>query len=320
MSNYSQNNLQLEEKNTSWAKIFEYVPESTQVLDVGCSDGRLGAELKKRKNCRVYGIEIDPGDFADAKKVLDGVFSVNIESEALPPALAHMQFDAIILADVIEHFVDPINSLKKLKKLLRPNGRLIFSIPNMSHISVRLQLLGGRLVYGETGLLDRTHLHFYDYKEVTRVFTNAGLKIIENNANSLPYPRSFLEKKLDELGLSDKGYIQKVQTDINAQSFQFVGYAQAVQDEKNIRQISLSTRTPEQELTDYIESLNTNMKSLNKSMDLLRQELSDLQATNEGVKAEADALRQRMDKITSSLSWRVASKIRRSVRKLKPKS
>lgn len=301
MSNYSHGNLQPEERNTSWAKVFEYTFEKSTVLDVGCSDGALGKELKNKKQCKVYGIEIDNNDFEQAEKVLDGAFNFNIEQEPVPPALSKIKFDAIILADVIEHFVDPANALRKLKDLLNANGRIIFSIPNMAHISVRLQLLGGHFSYNETGLLDKTHLHFYDFDEVKRVFQNAGLQIEHVDSNSLPYPPVFLKKKLKTLGLDDAGYIERIQRDKHAQTFQFVGYGVPARNEKNIKDIALSTTTPEQELVNYIEALKGSETSLRKQTSVLENHLRSLEK-------DKMYLEEQLARIKKTYIWKIGKK------------
>lgn len=262
MSNYSEGKLDTKKRNTAWAKIFDYIFDGSTVLDFGCSDGVLGGELKRQKNCTVYGVEIDDGDLKKAKKVLDGVFNFNIEKDDIPKELKAIKFDAIILADVIEHFVHPSKSLAKLRTLLNKNGRIIFSIPNMAHLSVRMKLLEGSFDYTETGLLDKTHLHFYDYNEVKRVFTEAGMQIEHNDANTLPFPPSFLRKKLNQLGLEDKGFIEKIQGDRLAQSFQFVGYAKPMNDMSNLRSSKLSTSTPEAEFINYIDNLQASEERL----------------------------------------------------------
>lgn len=297
MSNYSEGKLDTKERNTSWAKIFDYIFDGSTVLDFGCSDGVLGSELKRQKNCTVYGVEIDDGDFKKAKKVLDGVFNFNIEKDDVPKDLKAIKFDAIVLADVIEHFVHPAEALATLRTLLNEDGRIIFSIPNMAHISVRLKLLEGSFDYTETGLLDKTHLHFYDYDEVKRVFTEAGMQIEHNDANTLPYPPSFLQKKLKELGLEDKGFIEKIQNDRLAQSFQFVGYAKPMNDIANQRNSKLSTSTPESELINYIDSLQASE--------------ARLVAENTGLAAQISALQAEIDKMAKLIPVRVYLKAKR---------
>ncbi|MEI7674234.1 MAG: hypothetical protein WCI60_00660 [bacterium] len=53
MSNYSEKIPDTEAKNTSWYKIMSFVPESSEVIDIGCSSGLLGKALKENKNCTV---------------------------------------------------------------------------------------------------------------------------------------------------------------------------------------------------------------------------------------------------------------------------
>jgi 2-polyprenyl-3-methyl-5-hydroxy-6-metoxy-1,4-benzoquinol methylase len=273
MSNYSSNKFNLEHKNTSWFKIFSFISEGSMILDVGCSSGHLGAELKKRKNCTVYGTEIDKEDSLKAQKVLDKSFFYNIETEPLPKEIRDKKYDYIIFADVIEHLVGPIGTLEKIKPLLMPSGKVIFSIPNMGHISVRMQLLGGNFNYTETGLLDKTHLHFYDFAEVERVFNAAGYEINHTDNNTLTYPPSFLNKKLADLKLADKGFIKDISSDSEANAFQFVGYAGKTNKGSKPKNAKLNTSTPEQELTNYIDSLAPTVTKLKKSLLTKEKEL-----------------------------------------------
>ena len=309
MSNYSHGSLQAGKRNTSWTKIFDYVPTGSTVLDIGCSTGELGQSLKKDKDCTVYGIELDKGDYLEAKKVLDKVYDFNIEVESIPAELTKIKFDAIIMADVIEHLVTPIPSLAKIKTLLRPGGRLIFSLPNMSHISVRLQLLSGHLIYNETGLLDKTHLHFYDFDEVKRVFGGAGFQIIDNNANMLNYPPSFLQKKLTALGLKDDGFIEVTEKDIQAQSFQFVGYCTALAGNTKPKDVVLTTETPEKELAGYIANLAEDNQTLTTAAKTMTQQIEELKQQLANANKENIKLRNRSVRVLAS----------RAVQKLKTK-
>ncbi len=42
------------------------------------------------------------------------------------------------------------------------------------HYSVMRQLINGDFQYEDTGLLDSTHIHFFTFNEIVRMFGNAG--------------------------------------------------------------------------------------------------------------------------------------------------
>lgn len=175
MSNYS-NVVLSDDPNTPWYRIFAYIEPQSRVLDVGCSAGNFGKALIDQKKCMVDGIEVNKQDSIKAKKKLMNVYNINIENtdfKNLPGDYRYIYF-----GDVIEHLVDPVSVLKKITKLLSKDGEILFSIPNMAHLSVRLMLLSGEFNYAKTGLLDNTHLHFYTFKEIERVFNEAGYEIV----------------------------------------------------------------------------------------------------------------------------------------------
>jgi hypothetical protein len=76
--------------------------------------------------------------------------------------------------------------LATVGKALKPNGRLIVSLPNVANISVRLALLFGQFNYMERGILDRTHLHFYTRKTARALLESAGWEIVESKVTVMP--------------------------------------------------------------------------------------------------------------------------------------
>ena len=147
------------------------------VLDVGCSSGYLATPLAAA-GVRVSGIELDPDAAAEARgSCAGGVLVGDVESMELPFEPA--SFDAIVCGDLVEHLRDPESTLARLRPLLRPNGRLVLSTPNVANWAMRLSLLGGRWRYTERGILDRTHAHLFTRKTLTETVDAAGYRVVE---------------------------------------------------------------------------------------------------------------------------------------------
>jgi SAM-dependent methyltransferase len=89
------------------------------------------------------------------------------------------QFDQVCVLDVLQHLRRPEDLLAALTKKLAPGGEIILSIPNVTHIDVRLALLNGRFAYTESGILDRSHVRFFDREGVDRLLAHAGLTEID---------------------------------------------------------------------------------------------------------------------------------------------
>jgi 2-polyprenyl-3-methyl-5-hydroxy-6-metoxy-1,4-benzoquinol methylase len=249
MSNYSDSKFDFGDPNTSWYKTFNLVPKNSLVLDVGCSSGAFGEQLISQKNCTVDGIEIDDGDIVKAKKKLREVYKIDIERD---PINIDQKYDVVFFGDVIEHLAQPIRALEKIKKLLREDGVLIFSIPNITHMSVRLMLLSGKIEYGRTGLLDETHLHFYNSKEIYRVFNEAGYKIdsFDYTINDMPY--DLVKKNLKELGLQAEESFKSLLRSVDAAAYQFIGVATK---SKTKTKQSLPRSSPHNIVEGYIKEM-----------------------------------------------------------------
>lgn len=154
--------------------LLKYLYPKQKVLDVGCSVGELGANIKERFGSYVYGIDISPQSVEYAKKRLDKVLIADIENDF---ELDERNFDVIILADILEHLYDPWNCIKEFKKYLKVGGYFIISVPNVANWHIRLKLLLGNFDYGEAGILDDTHIRFFTFKSIKKLLNNAGLEI-----------------------------------------------------------------------------------------------------------------------------------------------
>ncbi|HNX90592.1 MAG TPA: methyltransferase domain-containing protein [Candidatus Omnitrophota bacterium] len=155
------------------------VPNAGKVLDVGCAEGDVGSALKKRTNCEVIGIELDPGKGEIAKKKIDRVIIGDVEKLVID--FPEKWFDCIIFADVLEHLRDPLSVITKYGKHLKDRGKMIVCISNVRHISIIADLLfWGRWECKEYGLMDSGHIRFFTRKSILRIFQNAGFRVISS--------------------------------------------------------------------------------------------------------------------------------------------
>lgn len=276
MSNYTNNQL-VADKNNNWNQVFELVKKGETVLDIGCSSGNFGQELIKNKKCVVDGVDIDQKDVALAAKKLRKALVLNVESEPLD-ALKE-RYDTILMMDVIEHLVDPVSALQRVAKALKPGGKLIFSVPNMAHISVRLDLLLGDLNYRKTGLLDNTHLHFYTEKTLLDVLNAAGLSVVETHSSTVTYPKQLIDLKLKEAGLQGGEEFRQMITKTKGDIYQFIGTAKVSAKPKALK---FPSKNPHEEhyrqVEEAIADQNQHIETLKKELLLKDQHIRNIEA------------------------------------------
>ena len=167
--------------NDSHVQVVQLVGSGHEVLDVGCADGDVGRLLQESGN-RVSGLDRDEEAAEKARADLERVVVADLDRCSLLDHFEAASFDVVVLADVLEHLGEPARVLRDATDLLREDGRLVLSVPNVAHGSLRLALLQGRWSYTETGLLDRTHLHFFTRASLFELVEGAGLAVDELRA------------------------------------------------------------------------------------------------------------------------------------------
>jgi 2-polyprenyl-3-methyl-5-hydroxy-6-metoxy-1,4-benzoquinol methylase len=116
-------------------QLLAMIPVATKnVLSVGCGWGETEAQLK-RKGIDTCAVPLDAVFGAAAKhrgiRSIDGPFHAAIES------LGEERFDVVLLADVLHLVENPVDWLRRLRGVLRPNGKLIASVPNTADFTGR---------------------------------------------------------------------------------------------------------------------------------------------------------------------------------------
>jgi 2-polyprenyl-3-methyl-5-hydroxy-6-metoxy-1,4-benzoquinol methylase len=163
-----------EQPHSGHAKLLALVGSRKRVLDVGCSSGYLARPLVAR-GCTVVGLERDADAAEAAREVCEDVLEGDVETMDLP--FEPGSFDVVLCGDLIEHLRDPEAFFVRMRPLLRANGQLVLSTPNVANWAMRLGLLAGRWRYTERGILDRTHTHLFTRSTLVETLERAGYRI-----------------------------------------------------------------------------------------------------------------------------------------------
>ncbi|MBX7153400.1 MAG: class I SAM-dependent methyltransferase [Candidatus Kapaibacterium sp.] len=154
-------------------EVFQFIPECDTILDVGCATGLNLKVLKEMGRCKqTYGIEYVEEVAKQAQQNIDNVLCADVSAADLP--YPDKFFDVILCLDVLEHMENPWRAVEKLKRVLKDDGVLIASIPNIAYIPVIIKLIFRRFDYEDSGVMDRTHLRFFTLRSMKQMFQNAG--------------------------------------------------------------------------------------------------------------------------------------------------
>lgn len=167
------------------------IHRNINILDAGCGEGVL-VEKYKNKGFNITGLDLNVENaFVKKGDILNMPFDDN-------------SFDIIFFLDVIEHLsvFDQPKALLELKRVLKDDGKLIISIPNLAHKASRYK-------FYKTGQLIRTaniykHPGDRPIKEYLELLNIAGLKTNERFPIKLTLP--CFQEKFMKLFLGKKGF------------------------------------------------------------------------------------------------------------------
>ena len=153
-----------------------YLVRGDRLLEIGANVG-LFLDIARRAGWNARGIE--PSRWAvetGRERFGVDIEQVPLEQLAHPPRSA----DAVVLLDVLEHLIDPLEALRRLRPLLDDEGLLTLSTVNLAG-------LHGRLRGEKWPWLIRPHLHYFTPATLEALLHEAGFRMVEWSL----VPRSF---------------------------------------------------------------------------------------------------------------------------------
>jgi glycosyltransferase involved in cell wall biosynthesis len=171
-----------------------------KILDVGCGQGQVAAQLSK-KGCRVTGMDrYIPGKTVAPQSVK--FIRWDLDRREFPVNVS--QFDQIFLLDIIEHLKEPDHFMDELRfatDCKRPE--IILTTANIGFVATRLMLFLGQFNYGKKGILDVTHRRLFTFRSICELLSQSGYKILEVEGIPAPFPvalgNNFLARTLIRL-------------------------------------------------------------------------------------------------------------------------
>jgi len=163
-SNFS--DIDSEGKKRNWLSQFAYCKqffkEKKDILEIGAGAGQATLWFED-KGFNIIGIEPDPRNVKLINKILKKGNCINSKIENIN---LEQKFDIIWMVHVLEHLVDPVNVLIRIKNNMKPNSIFFIEVPNcendeMLHVSID----------------ENPHVYHFTKKALENIVKKAGFKI-----------------------------------------------------------------------------------------------------------------------------------------------
>jgi 2-polyprenyl-3-methyl-5-hydroxy-6-metoxy-1,4-benzoquinol methylase len=296
--------------NNCHAFSLELIGRNRRVLELGSAAGHFTKALVDQ-GCRVVGVEIDPDAAEQTAKLAEKVIVGDLSDPGVvESAIDEERFDVVVAGDVLEHLPDPLRVLQMCRGALRPGGFVVMSLPNIAHADVKLQLLSGQFRYRDTGLLDRTHLHFFTLDSIKEMVREAGLLMVDLRRVVAPV---FHTEQAPDPGDVAPEVLAAATADPESATYQFV--VRAVIDDGDMVTANLAERV----LTVEAERDGERQQRavVEAELETSREEIAQLHAKLDNAEADArmfeersEAHRAHVDALMSTRSYRLLAPLR----------
>ena len=113
-----------------------------------------------------------------------------------------------MILDVLEHLYSAEKLLINAGKLLKPDGKILISMPNIAHNSIIINLYNNKFVYTQDGILDDTHVKFYTYASFCNLLHKCHYRIICKEAKQIPVGMNEVEATYNDVPKSVEYFLR----------------------------------------------------------------------------------------------------------------
>lgn len=160
----------VQNRNEITVNLLSSMPKGSKILDCGAGEGHLSKILYEK------GYQVEACDFKPEAFKYQKVSCRYADLNKKTP-YANKSFAAIICLEVIEHLENPWLLMREFSRILKNNGLVIISSPNVANITARIFFLAtGKIdMFKE---METEHINPISYWELRRILKDTGFKIL----------------------------------------------------------------------------------------------------------------------------------------------
>lgn len=144
-----------------------------KMLDVGCGEG-YALSFFNAKGWQVKGIDFSSAGVISKNPNCIDFLSTGDVFELLDAEIANAEkYDIVWLQNVLEHVINPIDLLKSLRQLVKPNGMAVITVPNDFSIIQQGAIASGH-IDNEFWVIYPDHLNYFDFDSLVKTAASTG--------------------------------------------------------------------------------------------------------------------------------------------------
>lgn len=146
-----------------------------RLVDVGSADGSFVNRLVKNGITCDQLIAVDPyfPPLKFGRRTYKDINYIQADAHLLP--IIDASIDAVTILETLEHVVDPYCTLRELKRIIKPNGKIVVELDSNSLLFRSIWYLWKK--FGAGKVWNHAHLTFFNVSLLEQLFVNAGLTI-----------------------------------------------------------------------------------------------------------------------------------------------
>lgn len=138
--------------------------KEVKILDFGCGDGDF------LEACQLFGFKCTGIEFSEARYERRGIDFYPSLQDAIKSTENTVEFDAIVMFEVLEHLPNPRKTLTDLVKNLKKGGVFVIETPNCAHVKNILTVEDYRLIH------PLGHINAFSPETMSRIARKVGLE------------------------------------------------------------------------------------------------------------------------------------------------